>query len=1027
MVLFVFAIAQLVGQVLDPSGHVVPRASVVLTDLATNVTVQTLTGPDGLYVFLEPKPGRYSIAVEAAGFQRVVRPEVTLATGEKIRIDFVLTIGAVQESVTITSDAPLLRSESAELGQVIDSRRISELPLNGRSFISLAALAAGVALPPGSQLPRINGGRPRTNEYLFDGVSVLQPEPGQVAFMPIIDTIQEFKVETNNAPAEFGRFNGGIVNLTTKSGTNQFHGTAFEFLRNEALNARNLFAPATPSNPGKPLFRRNQFGFVLGGPIKRERTFFFTGYQGSRQAVQRVRTSTVPTSLQRQGFFTEAVGGAVPGISVPRERMDLAALALLQRYPLPTANGTANNYRRIGKEVENQDQGETRIDHTIGVMDSVFVRYALARDISDPVAPLPDGSGSMSSGALGDTKTDGQSLAASYLHAFTPSLSNEFRFGYSRRTVHRRPLADIPTFVIEGYQQLGPPPNARSDSRTDVTHLVNTVSKWQGAHFIKAGLDFRWERLDILQPPSPRGLFRFSATQTGFSFASFLLGQVDRFSIDVQEKPIRPRALVQEYFVQDDWKAARRLTVNAGVRYTLNFPSTEADDQGAVFDLASQQLRYLGRDGFPRSSRELHKLNFGPRVGLAYRATEKLVVRSGYGLVWIEQAGITTPFTNPQFPFIQSLTQRSLDGITPAFILSSGPSVSTVPPAADAGLGQGVFTVDRKLGSGYAQQWNLSIQREIRANALLEIAYAGSKITHVGIPDTNINQLTLDQLRLGAQLLERIPNPFYGTLPPSSSLADPTITRGQLLKPFPRFTAVTFFRNNVGNTNYHAFQAKFEKRFSGRLSLLASYTHSKLIDEASSVFDAAILSGPVADSPVADSFNRRLERDVSAGDIPNVLVTSATYMFPGRWELAGILTLQSGLPLPVTQITNFNAFAGLGTQRPNRLRDPNLPDSQRTLARYFDTDAFAVAPQFTLGNSSRNPVRGPGVQNLDLAVIKRMKFGDKVDAEFRGEVFNVTNTPPLGNPNIVLGSPGFGSISSAGDPRVVQLAVKLHW
>src|SRR2546428_57235 len=221
MVLFVFAIAQLVGQVLDPSGHVVPRASVVLTDLATNVTVQTLTGPDGLYVFLEPKPGRYSIAVEAAGFQRVVRPEVTLATGEKIRLDFVLTIGAVQESVTITSDAPLLRSESAELGPVIDRRRISELPLNGRSFISLAA-------------------------------------------------------------------------------------------------------PATPSNPGKPLFRRNQFGFVLGGPIKRERTFFFTGYQGSRQAVQRVRTSTVPTSLQRQGFFTEAVGGAVPGISVPRERMDLA-------------------------------------------------------------------------------------------------------------------------------------------------------------------------------------------------------------------------------------------------------------------------------------------------------------------------------------------------------------------------------------------------------------------------------------------------------------------------------------------------------------------------------------------------------------------------------------------------------------------------------------------------------------------------------------------------------------------------------
>jgi Carboxypeptidase regulatory-like domain/TonB dependent receptor len=1036
--------AQLTGEVLDPSSKAVVQASISLVDLERNATSRVVSGPDGRYLFDAVRPGHYSVIVEASGFQKIIRSGITLTTGERIGLDFKLTIGSVEESLTITSDAPLLRTESADLGQVVDNGRILELPLNGRSFISMAGLAPGVALPPGSAFPRINGGRPRTNEYLFDGVTVLQPEPGQVTFMPVVDAIQEFKIETNSPPAEFGRFNGGVVNLTTKSGTNQLHGTAFEFLRNEALNARNLFAPATPSNPAKPLFRRNQFGFVLGGPIAHDKTFFFVDYQGSAQAIARVRTSTVPTLLQRQGIFTETVAGFVPKIIdpsthqpfpagvIPPDRMDQSAVSLLSHYPLPTAGGTANNYRRIGNETDNQQQWDTRLDHRFGAMNSLFLRYSFAHDISDPVTPLPDGSGNLTSGVLGRTHTLGQSFASSYLHVFNSSLTNELRLGYSRRTVDRTAL-DLPTLIVDGYQQLGPSPNAYSNSKTDITHLIDTISLSKGAHFIKAGLDFRWERMGILQPPSPKGLFHFSAPETGFSLASFLLGQVDRFSEDIQRKLIRPRAHIQEYFLQDDWKASRRLSVNAGVRYTLNFPSTEADDQGAVFDLATQKLRYLGQNGFPHSARTLHKFNLGPRLGLAYRPSNDTVIRSGYGLIWIEQAGITTPFTTPQFPFLQTVTQRSLDNVTPAFVLSSGPSVSAIPPTADAGLGQGVFTVDGKLGSGYAQQWNLSIQHELSANTLIELGYAGSKITHLGIPDTSINQLTADQLHLGPALLERVPNPFFGIIDRSSSLGDPTITRAQLLKPFPEFTTVSFFRNNVGNSNYHAFQAKLEKRFSHGLAILASYTHSKLIDEASSVFDASILTGPVADFPVAESFNRRLERDVSAGDIPNVFVTSVTYDVPARgallggWALTGILTLESGMPLPVTQNTNFNAFGGFGTQRPNRLHNPNLAKEERTTTRYFDTAAFAIAPQFTIGNTSRNPVRGPGFRNLDLALIKRAKFKERYTAELRAEVFNVTNTPPLGSPNTVLASPGFGSITSAGDPRVVQVAAKIHF
>ncbi|MGE0126536.1 MAG: carboxypeptidase regulatory-like domain-containing protein [Blastocatellales bacterium] len=1088
--------AEITGEIRDQTGAAVSSAKITVKEIRTGQTSVASLSENGLYTLTRLKPGLYSITAEAPDFKRFVREGVLLATGERIRLDIVLTPGSITDSVTINADASLLRTETGSLGQVIGNRKIVDLPLNGRSFTQLISLAPGVTAPPGSAFPRVNGGRPRVNEYLFDGVSVLQPEPGQVAFFPVIDAIQEFKVETNSASAEFGRFNGGVINLTTKSGTNEFHGSAFEFFRNEALNARNLFAPATAANPNKPVFRRNQFGFVAGGPIVKNKTFFFGDYQATRQLIGRVRISTVPTLLQRQGIFTEPISGASPRIydpattrpgqsggfvrdqfannTIPGARIDSVARLLLDRFPMPTSSGTVNNYRRVGNETQNQDQFDVRIDHRFSGSDQVFVRFSYAKNLNDPVAPLPDGSGAITSGAIGKTDTIGQSLASNWIHTLNGRMANEFRFGYTRRVVDRVGLllnappseslklpgipsnaafqSAMPTFTIDGLQQLGSPTSANSDFRTDVFHVFDSLAIQRGRHSIKVGLDFRWQRLDVIQPPAPTGQFRFSAlftdlpgsTGTGNALASFLLGQAQTFSIDLQQKALRPRAMIQEYFAQDDWKVNQRLTVNAGLRYTLNFPSTEVDDQGAIFNLQTQKLEYLGRDGFPRAARELHKLNFGPRLGLAYRVGDRTVIRAGFGVVWQEQAGITTPFTVPQFPFIQTVTQRNLDNITPAFTLANGPSVAPVTLTPDAGLGQGVFSVDRKLGSGYAQQWNLAVQRELTGNLTFEIAYAGSKITRVGIPDTNINQLTVEQLKLGATLLERVPNPFFGQIPRSSSLGDPTIPRAQLLKPFPRFTTVSLYRNNVGNTNFHALQMKLEKRFSRGLSFLVSYTRSKLIDEASSVFDATILTGPVANFPVADSFNRKLERGVSTGDIPNVFVASFTYDLPfgrgrlinpggvigaviGGWEIAGLVNLQSGVPLAVRQATNFNAFAGFGVQRPNLAGEPELSSSQRSVARFFNTQAFAIAPQFTLGNSSRNPVRGPAYRNMDLALIKRAPIREQINLEFRAEFFNLTNTPPLGAPNIVIGTPGFGSITSAGDPRVVQMAVKVNF
>ena len=1081
------------GVIVDSSGAVLPGVTVTATNLQTGTSRVVVTGATGLYAMPGLAPGLYRVRAELPGFKRVDRRDVRVQTGETVRIDFTLMLAGQMFTIVEPALPPTLRDNTASLGAMVSEEQAAALPLNGRSFITLASLASGVALPPASQLPRINGGRPRTNEYLFDGISVLQPEPGQVAFFPVIDAIQEFRIETNSPPAEFGRFNGGVVNLTTKAGTNAFHGTGFEFLRHEALNARNVFAPV---DTAKPEFRRSQYGGILGGPLVRDRWFFFADYQGQRQQIGRTVISTVPTLLQRQGIFTEPIGGRVAAIfdpatttgdangftrsafagnTVPDERVDPVARALLARYPLPTSAGTSNNYRRTANEVDDQDQFDLRLDQRLDQV-QVFGRVGVFRDRFTPVTPLPEGSGVVTSGTPGPQQTRAKSFAGAYRQVLSPFMLNELRIGDTRRSVDRSAtrlsgtpavalglpgipgtaqFADaLPTFQISGYQQLGSPANTASAFSTSVTEIADSFSWVSRSHLIKMGIDLRWERLNVIQPPSPTGLFVFSqlgsdlpgVANTGTPLASFLLGQVQTFQIDLQQNEIRNRAHVQEYFFQDQWYIGDRLTITPGVRYTLNFPSTEEHDQAAVFNLTTRQLDFLGRNGIPHSARRLHKTNVGPRLGIVGRITDRTVVSSGYAMVWIEQAGITTPFTTPVFPFLQTVSQHTLDNIEPAFVLSTGPSVTPIPLTPLAGLGQGVFSVDADLGSGYVQQWNVSVQRELWHRTSLEVAYLGSRITRVGVPDVNINQLSVEQLALGPALLQRVPNPYAGTIPRSSSLGDPTITRAQLLKPFPDYTTVSLYRNNVGNTNYAGASVRLEHRPSRGLSYVVSYTRSKLIDDASSVFDASVLTGPVANFPVADSFNRQLERDYSTGDIPHVFVASATWELPvghgsdhrwrprglfgalvNDWSLATIVTLQSGSPVAVTQATNFNGFAGFGTQRPNLVGDPQLPASERTTAHWFNTAAFAVAPMFTLGSASRNPVRGPSYRNVDLALSRRVPLTGMTALELRAEAFNLLNTPPLGNPNAVLGAANFGTITTAGDPRVIQLAIKLHF
>ena len=1036
--------AELFGTIEDPSGLAVAGAKVEAEEVATDARFDATSDSSGHYHLLGLPTGGYTVTVRQPGFRDYRQSGIVLRLAEQTNLDVKLQLGQAAESVEVNAAAPLLQTATAEVSHNVDEVKVETLPLDGRNFIPLVTLAPGVALPGGgSLLPRINGSRPRTNEYLYDGISVLQPEPGQVAFYPIIDGIEEFRLNINAYSPEYGRSNGGTVMVSGKSGSNDFHGTLFEFFRNEDLNARNYFAQPGP----RPEFRRNQYGAAVGGPIQKNKTFFFADWQGTRLLTGITRFSTVPTLDQRGGKFTTTITNPVTGQTftnntIPTSQFDTIAQQVLAHYPLPNLPGAANNFVRTAVEPDNQDQFDVRLDRYFGEKHRVFARYSYLRDDDKPVTPLPDGSGSLTTGVTGHALTRGDGIVGEYDWTLTPTTLNQARFGWTRRDLNQVSLQNggisvpglpsnsfasvLPIFTVAGYQQIGPTSAANDNFTTSVTEYLDTFSTIHGRHTIKFGTDIRREALDVLNPPNPTGSFAFTAAGTGNALASLLLGQVNSFSIDIQKSLLQERAHFAEFFVGDDWKVSDRLSLTYGTRYTLNFPSTEVHNQGAIFNLNTQVL------DFPHTARELECCDFGPRVGAAYRVSDTWVVRSGYGMIWFEQSGITTPFTIPQFPFVQTLGLQSQDNIHAAFLLADGPVVQVTPPNPNSGLGQGVFGVDRNNGSGYSQQWNFTVEKTIGKNLNLEVGYLGSKNTRLGIPDFNINQLPTADLALGSALLNKVQNPYFGQIPATSSLGGTSITAQQLLRPFPRFTTVALFRDNVGNSQYHAAEAKLEKRFSAGLTFTAAYTFSKLLDDASSVFSQTVFTGPVLTSTgAADAYNRHLEKDISSGDIPRVFSLGWVYQIPrlwkiSGWEIGGLVRIQSGDAVPVTQATNLDSNLGFAVQRPNRASNPN-DFHNRSASQWFNKAAFTQTPQFTLGNSSRDPVRGPGLQEADLMIGKTFRITERVNLEFRAEAFNVSNTPPLNDPNGSFGAAAFGTITTAGNPRDLEFAAKIHF
>jgi hypothetical protein len=1086
------------GRVLDTTGAAIPGASVDLTQTATGVKLHTVATSAGDYDFSHLVPGKYALSITASGFEQLLRSGVTVEVGTTTALDLNLRAGAARDVMTVTADAPLIQAGEADIQTNIPGGTVIALPLNSRNFIQLTQLAPGVALPPGTVLPRINGGRPRTNEYLFDGISALQPEPGQVAFFPIIDDIAEFTVESDNVPAEFGRFNGGVVNVATRSGSNDLHGSVYHFFRNEDLNARNYFA----TTGRKPEYRRNVYGGTVGAPVLHNKLFVFADYQGIKQRIGVPRISTVPTENERNGIFTGVSKIYNPCSSATTTRTEFAndtinpalcpfdpkALQLLALIPHPnTGSGAANNFTYVNNDDDHQNQFDTRVDAAFGPRDRGFARYSYYAEVEQPATPFPGGGGLISGSVIGTgnvtslTHVLGQQIVLNETHTFASSLLNDIRLGYTRRGnsqlgqqlsgpagatlgIPNIPVGSgygntFPQFTFTGFQQLGSTSSATGRYQTAVGELVESLTFNRGSHSVKVGADLRRYELNAFAPPNPTGSFQFTTTGTdtasatgaatgGNSFASFLLGQVDTFNIDLQQRTIRPRDYIHEFFAQDDWRVSNRLTVNLGARWTLHLPSTETHNQGAIFNLATQKLDYLGVNGYPRTARDLHYGNVAPRIGFIFQLDPTTILRSGYGIVFIDQSGITTPFTTPQYPFIQNVQQKTTDGYAQAFPLAGGPTaISAIPLTPDAGLGQSMYTATRSAGSGYVQQWNLAIQHAFTANLSFDLAYVGSHIVHLGIPDQNLNQLTDAQIASGLAspaaakaLTGSVPNPYFGVISPNSQLgASRTIGAAQLLKPFPEFQNVAIYRNNTGSSVYHAIEAKLEERLAHGLTFLTSYTWSKLIDPASSVFSSTVLSSPNSSSLIdADSYRPALERDLSNGDMTNVLSVSAVYRLTafkghgfltpvlGGWAVNAIGTMQSGTPVSITNATNNNAFAGVPLQRPNISGDPQLPSSQRSAAHWFNTAAFSAAPQFTFGNASRNPVRGAPYRDLDVALVKHTALSEKTDLEFRAEIFDVTNTPAFAQPNGSVGSAAFGTITATTtDPRVVQFALRL--
>ncbi len=1102
--------ATITGTVSDQSDAVVPNAQVIVTNVQTGVAVRSRANEQGNYRVPYLHPGRYEVAVESPGFNKARVSNVELTVGLTATVNVTLSAGSLQQEVTVSATAVQLEQQTSSLGNTVGSQQIVELPLLGRNPYSLVLLAPGVMPKGGAGAgPIINGGRSNTSEILLDGAETRNSTTNDIAYSPPLEAVQEFRVLTNNFSSEFGRSGGGVLTAATRSGTNELHGSFYEFLRNDKLNANGW----TNNRSGLPrnTFRRNEYGFAVGGPVYlprvyngRNRSFFFVNWeQIPQRAPDNVRV-TVPTALERTGDFSQTVNNQgrliqifdpattrpglpgqfirdpFPGNRIPAERLDPIAQRVLQFLPPPNRAELVNNFVLNNTRRNDTDKLFFRMDHAVGTRHRLF--FSHGRQNTDQFtegvnAAFPGEGVNGEQGKIGNRP---RSAVLSDTVVFRPNLIGEFRANVTRNVIRTAPrsagfdftqlgfpreLKDraavllFPRFQITDATNLGPD---RASFFTDAEQAAELQAHgtWlRGAHSIKTGFHYSFQAFNVFRPERPSGFYSFDRTFTqgpspvtasstaGFGVATFLLGLPTggSFSFDPS------LAASQRYYgwyLQDDWKVRRGLTVNLGIRYEYQTPWTDRFNQLGFFDpqftdpLSGQRglLRFTGRDGNSRYQSDPDKNNFAPRVGLAWQFRRNTVFRAGYGIFFFPGSGGVGAGASDLGDGFLAQTSLFL-GPPPAAPNTPPPGASLARPFTagfftppTTGVGGGINTAFRDWVTPYNQHWNANFQHALGWNMLVEAAYVGSRGQRIWI-NRSRNAASAEFLSLGAGLDTLVPNPFFGRIP-TGALSVATVRRSQLLLPFPHYTGVSRFRDAVGDSVYHGMTVRLDKRMAQGLTLQASYTLSKQIDNVQERFGGR--------SAFIDPNNLSLSRSVGEFDRPQYFITNYIYELPfgpgkrwagsgwparllGNWQVSGITTLGKGLPIVITGPNNTR-LPGVSAVA-MRVRTPVPAEGQRTLDRWFDTTAFQPAPTFTLGNDSRTQpnLRTPGIKTFDLAVSRAQRIGERIRLQFRAEFFNAFNTPQFDAPVGNVTAANFGQITGAGGTRQVQLGLRLSY
>jgi outer membrane receptor protein involved in Fe transport len=1112
--------ANVTGTITDASGATIPDAAVAIRNTATNVTTRSTTNNAGLYYLTNLQPGEYEINITKQGFRPARVAALRLTVGLTATVPVTLEVGTVTEAVEVTATAVQLEAQTSGLGKVVEQRRVVELPLLGRNPLALAATAPGVLPTSGqrgtgqdivgvSTTSQINGGLAQQNGVLIDGGESRGTTESGNAYTVPLEAVGEFKVETSTYSAEFGRAAGGIVNVATKSGTNQLHGVAYEFLRNDHLNANSW--QNNRNRVPKGLFQRNEFGAGAGGKIIKDRTFWFAIYEGTRQGSPDQALLTVPTALQRQGDFsqtfdrtgrlntiydytttrTNPTGGFIrdpfPGNRIPSTRVHPISARVVPFWGESNRPGEGaslvNNYFRVGKSITNSDSWFGRIDHILSDRHRLYGRYG-GRELKsstqvalNPAFPPRSLSSNPANSAL-----------ISLTSTFSPTMIGEGRISYTRLQFDSRPLSEgfdvgslgfsnavtrnilfqqFPQVSIQTYAQgaglavTGAAPN-EFDQLGGVGRNLNPQDTWHAQyhatiiktrHKIKAGADHQLIKLNAFNSQQSAGQYIFdrvysqgpdptvTALNSGHGFASFLLGVPQDGAITIT----RPLFLYQRYwgaYIQDDWRVTDKLTLNLGFRYEYTTPYAEKFGQIGYIDFDAVDpvagtkgtFKLIEPGGYQSDP---NRKNFSPRLGIAYQLNSKTVIRTGAAVFYASYLGVNaaaTDFGNGSF-LSNALflgQPNTLPSTPPVGGSWSNPFAGgiIVPDRNTNFAGQNVRADVRYRPNASMGNWSFSIQRMLSSNTLFEVAYVGSKTSHL-YWNRQRNQNDPSLMRLGSQLLQPVPNPFFGKIR-TGALSGPTISARQDL---------LIFRDPYGDLSYQSWYMRLEKQYSNGMTLSASFTGSKTIANT-------MQSNTWVVGPSNSLYNARYNRGIEANDIPQRLVLSYLYDLPfgkgrkflndansvvqkiaGGWQVSSITVLQKGRPVMITapdttSLFNFSSTNG----RANRLKDPVLPSDQQSLTRWFDTTAFERAAPFTLPTDSVSQprLRGPGRVNFDVSFLKNTRFGERYNLQFRGEFYNISNTPALDARGATtdVANPLFGQIVQGGNPRNIQFGLR---